>query len=90
MEEAISGQSKTRKRMSASGHLVVETNDKQYEIKQEEEFNDDDVKVVLTYLDYERVRRCAVSGITSNSERSNHQGVLRSKFKVKYRYAYFW
>ena len=31
--------------------------------KQEEEFNDDGIKVVLSYIDHEGVRRCVISGM---------------------------
>ena len=85
-----------RRRLLAPGHVVVETNGKQRDVKQEEESNDEGVKVVLSHTDHERAKRCAISGtlfgyVCSRNcgpnalgcEKRAQQGVLMVKSKSK-------
>ena len=78
----------------APGHFVVETNGKQCDVRQEEEYDDESMKVGLSFTDHEGARRCAISGMlvgnacslyrgcsTPCSERVDHEGALMVKFK---------
>ena len=40
---------------------MVKTNGKHCEVRQEEEYDDEDIKVGLTYVDYEGASRCAIT-----------------------------
>ena len=85
-----------RRRLLAPRHVVVETNGKLRDVKQEDESNDEGVKVVLSHTDHERAKRCAISGtlfgyVCSRNcgpnalgcEKRAQQGVLMVKSKSK-------
>ena len=80
----------------APGHLVVETNGKECDVRQEEEHDDESMKVGLSFIDHDGARRCAITGMfvgnacslyrgcsTPCSERVDHEGALMVKFKGK-------
>ena len=73
---------------------MVEVNDKQCEVRQEEENTDYGIKVGLSCIDHRGARRCAITGIlvgnacstccgtsTPSCERLHHQGAVMVKFK---------
>ena len=79
--------------MVAPGHFVVETNGKECDFWQEEEHDDESMKVGLSFIDHEGVRRCAISGMlvgnacslyrgcsTFCPERVDHEGAFMVKF----------
>ena len=47
LEKVAQGDACVRRRMPAPGHMVVETNGKQCEVRQEEEHDDEDIQVRL-------------------------------------------
>ena len=49
--------------MLAPRHLVVEANGKQCEVKQEEEFHDDGIKMGLSCIAHDTAKRCAIPGM---------------------------
>ena len=61
METVVQCQAYIRRRLQAPGYLVVETNDKHCDVSQEEEYDDDCLKVNLSDTDHEGARRCASS-----------------------------
>ena len=49
--------------MPAPEHLVVETKDKQCDVRQEEEYDGDGLKVALSYVDHEGARRRPITAM---------------------------
>ena len=73
-------------RMVAPGHLVVETNGKQFDVRQEEEYEDESMQVGLSFIDPEGAgNACSLcrGSSTPCSERLDHEGALMVKFKGK-------
>ena len=62
--------------MQAPGHLVVDTNDKHCGVSQEEEYDDDCIKVGLSDIDHEGARRCAIIGMHVGNVCSLYDGFL--------------
>ena len=82
--------------MQAPGHVVVETNDKHCDVSQQEEYEDDCIKVGLSDTDHEGTKRCAITGMlvgsasslycgtsTLCSGRVDHESALMVKFVGK-------
>ena len=63
-----------RRRMVAPGHLVVETNGKQCDVRQDEEHDDESMKVGLSFTDHKGARRCAISGMLVGNACSLYRG----------------
>ena len=68
----------------APAHLVVETNGKQCGVRQEEEYDDERMEVVLSFIDPEGAgNACSLyrGSSTLCSERLDHEGALMVNFK---------
>ena len=68
----------------APAHLVVETNGKQCGVRQEEEYDDERMEVVLSFIDPEGAgNACSLyrGSSTHCSERLDHEGALMVNFK---------
>ena len=60
--------------MVAPGHLVVETNGKECDVRQEEEHDDESMKVGLSFIDHDGARRCAITGMFVGNACSLYRG----------------